>query len=522
MDEDVAKLGLKYKLALKQIRELTDAKDLYQKQLEEQVKKDSVVRTQAKILCEKIMNKENEPDDEEAKRRSKLSLAKMIEEAGIILDEKVNRENAEMKDLIKENKLLRENHSKRTEEIVQLNETIEQMRNEAMDSGNSSSQMDAIADIGTGKAPPAFESETTPKHYKIDPHAQVEVEDDESVMDVVEEASSQIIKGNVRKPLAPTVDVDYGEKLPLDSSVKEKEKTSKLLENTITLACRNKNILTDTARAIIQVIGEQGLSLRKEIFDACLKEFPGIKSSSKLNTALEFLTKRSLANYGFEIVKAENISTPKAPTTGIITLTKEGAAIYRHLFGNEPVKSERQLLCEQHDNPIHGYGIKTFAELMKTMQAFSYESTTVEYMTRRNEYTCNMMIDGKKRRYVPDIVVISQTDSKKKLFYFEFETTKDGPDAIVAKCNKMAHVTRDFNFLVSSDGDKEELIKGLEKWIDDVNEQRKSDHFVFPFNATILVHIMTYNRMQENKGKAYRNWEWSWEKQVHPPSKKKN
>ena len=55
MDEDVAKLGLKYKLALKQIRELTDAKDLYQKQLEEQVKKDSVVRTQAKILCEKIM-----------------------------------------------------------------------------------------------------------------------------------------------------------------------------------------------------------------------------------------------------------------------------------------------------------------------------------------------------------------------------------------------------------------------------------------------------------------------------------
>ena len=332
--------------------------------------------------------------------------------------------------------------------------------------------------------------------------------DSGEIIETVGESIDTITKGLIEKKLGHPFSVRTN--APISKAAKD---VAEKYENEIIMKlrqiCDNPEIMDSEAKLMIRLIGEYGLSGRKQIHTKMREMDPNIKSDSICTKAAEALVKKIPEKYGITLLDSENIKKPSAPVFGIYVLTDLGKMAYQYMFGREVKPSEAERLRKQHSTYEHGYGIFDFAWLLGHMPCMTNMDGTpsvIEYMTRRKEFAVDLEINGEKRQYIADIIVKQKLQERERTIYFEYETTKDQATDIVEKCNKMANVTDELNFLVNGKDAAIKMKKNLEVWLRDVDEQKNSHHLVFPCKRTKVVRIFTYQILKDNPSKAYGKW----------------
>lgn len=124
------------------------------------------------------------------------------------------------------------------------------------------------------------------------------------------------------------------------------------------------------------------------------------------------------------------------------------------LFGEMPVISEIEKIIAEHDNLIHGYGIKFIADLLREKGEFS----EVNDMNRKRPIEI-----GSGKSYIPDLVCI---DENGHTDYIEYECVNHTQTAFNAKCNKMSKITNVLNFVVPNADSIAKIRNEISKWIE--------------------------------------------------------
>lgn len=131
-----------------------------------------------------------------------------------------------------------------------------------------------------------------------------------------------------------------------------------------------------------------------------------------------------------------------------------GQRLYKERFGEMPVISEIEKIIAEHDNLIHGYGIKFIADLLREKGEFS----EVNDMNRKRPIEI-----GSGKSYIPDLVCI---DENGHTDYIEYECVNHTQTAFNAKCNKMSKITNVLNFVVPNADSIAKIRNEISKWIE--------------------------------------------------------
>ena len=204
--------------------------------------------------------------------------------------------------------------------------------------------------------------------------------------------------------------------------------------------------ITDAGWAVIQVMGETGISPFPDIEEAVRKRVPTL-TSSKIRTTVTFLTAK-------DVLKQEKIRLPLRKLVALTKLSVYGQMFYVRKFGKEPVPAEMDLIAKEHDNYEHGYGIRDIANAFREHEWFK----SVDDACRKNPIR---IADG--TQYIPDILC---RDQNQRAFYFEYEIGLTAQRDFNAKCAKMVSVTETLNFLAPNRQSGDHLEQQVEKWIE--------------------------------------------------------
>jgi len=198
--------------------------------------------------------------------------------------------------------------------------------------------------------------------------------------------------------------------------------------------------------AILQALGEFGYSETNDI----------IKKATELTNIKDTLVRQNLE----ELVKSGIINqtknaTPVRKNLYLYSLSDLGCRLYKKHFDKQPVKSEMQKIAEQHDNIIHGYGIKDLAEIVLKANG----RTNICYDSTQNQYTLPGMPG---QRYVPDIT--STLDGKTKE-YWEYELGHHTQEDFNRKLLKAAVLTKELYIITPDKVTKDKISKQLEEFM---------------------------------------------------------
>lgn len=167
-----------------------------------------------------------------------------------------------------------------------------------------------------------------------------------------------------------------------------------------------KSSIDKTSEIILEAIGKFGISEYPELQNYCIKKGTNI-TESKFETAIENLKSNAVVEY--ELVT----SFAKSRGVRIYNLTNEvGKILFKEIFKQIPIISEKEKIKRENDNLIHGYSIKDCSNLL---EAFGYTEISMD----RNKNT--IKIDGAKT-WVPDIIAINPISGRKEYFEIEMGT----------------------------------------------------------------------------------------------------
>ena len=153
--------------------------------------------------------------------------------------------------------------------------------------------------------------------------------------------------------------------------------------------------------------------------------------------------------------------------------------------------------------------------LIKEMPYIKNLKAEVVYLTRDKEHTVKT---GPNTAYIPDIVILINKDGKQQKRYIEYETGKCSDTDFYAKCNKIASFSKFINIVVPKNEAKEEVIRRIEKWRNEITK----DGAEFPRKDQIKIRISTYLELRDSlkNGEADSKFPWLWEKTISPPKRK--
>lgn len=211
--------------------------------------------------------------------------------------------------------------------------------------------------------------------------------------------------------------------------------------------------LTESQWYLLEVIAKQGISLMSKLIEIALSEKTDMfKASSTVRSHVSQLCARS-------VVELEKVTLPVHGAALIIKLTHIGMRICEHEFGKKPVTPEWAIVCQEHDNLEHGYGILDCQELLESLNMFE----SVSSYNRKKPY--NVKIDGVVHQYIPDLLCerLSKKGNKVPVFIEYERGTHTQPDFSM-KCDKMCKVTSVLYFIMPNKATLAKVKKQLETW----------------------------------------------------------
>ena len=518
MADNYAVLHGKYQRALVTIRELTQERNRAEKQLADLRDANVQVEKSVKYLCETIMKKDRSRKDE--KTWFRMSLTDMIATAQTSIEnyfpsietmiQKLLANNAERTEKIARLELEAEKaeakHRKEMEDLTALKDGVIAKLTEKLKTGRmEEGEIEKIVKKGESKKP------------KIDMPVSGEVEfeaEDSDAMDaqVADAAEAMYEAGELIVP------AKHGPRVKNTPKTKEavKEKVKKIEERQGAKVSKYASGLTDPQKLLIRVMGETGYSELDPILKAAKEAYPELKSESSLKASMHGLMQDSDEIGGGCAVSSVKTPIPGSPNFCIYELSDAGRDVYSYLFGKEAKESEASLIRKAHTTLEHGYGIRRTAQLIMEMPYIKDLNAQVEYMTRDKSHTVKT---GPNSAYIPDIVIVIEKGGKTAKRYIEYETGKCSDTDFSAKCTKIASFSKYINIVVPKNEAKEEVIRRIEKW----REEITSEGATFPREEQVRVRISTYIELRDSlkNGEAVKKFPWMWEKTISPPKKGK-
>lgn len=435
-DREFDTLQNKYNVAIAKAQDLQEQLLTKQKQWEKRDEDFEVVEKVTRELCEDILAKDPKEMVLGADYSwSSIPILELISKA-----KRVFREyNESRKDIM--SKIMDQSELRR-QEIESLQEQIVLMKTHpgAMDISQEELKQQIDKEKEKQKAlknlPPKIQQSMT------DGEGNILMDDHDDFDDIENDLYNGIAEKDAKVQITPkSIPVTQNRK---QLNKKKVRKQQKMMAHTINLK-EYEEKLDDVSFKILEVIGSKGVSIYSDIEAYVLKDIP-TTTQSKCRISMGILTSMSLTN-------KEPIQNPLKGKLYVYQLTDMGSRVYHDKYGQVPVSSEMDIIIAEHDNCVHGFGIKFIADLLR--ETGEYED--VSDMNRKNPIQIGSGIS-----YIPDIIC---TDKNGMKTYIEYERVTHTQTNFNAKCNKMSKVTDTLNFIVPNQNDVIRIKSKIESWI---------------------------------------------------------
>ncbi len=180
----------------------------------------------------------------------------------------------------------------------------------------------------------------------------------------------------------------------------------------------SRESIDDTGKKIMEGIGKEGLSEYPELLKYCLDANIGI-TESKFETSIDNLRNASVVDV--DVIQSFN----RIRGVRLISLSNEvGKTLYKEIFRERPVVSEKEKIKRENDNLNHGYSIK---DVVGQLKQFGYEEVSMDRASN------TISISGAVT-WIPDVIAINPLSGKKE--YFEVEMGNHTTENFNAKLDK--------------------------------------------------------------------------------------
>ncbi len=204
--------------------------------------------------------------------------------------------------------------------------------------------------------------------------------------------------------------------------------------------------IDETGKKIIEAIGKEGISEYPLLLQYCLQSNTGI-TEFKFNASLENLTNNSILD--MDIAQSVN----RIRGVRLYSLSNEvGKTLFKEIFREKPVLSEKEKLKAENDNLHHGYSIK---DVVLQLEEFGY--TDVSMDRKKN----TIPVSG-ANVWIPDIIAVNPVSGRKE--YFEVEMGTHTQDAFNLKMDKANLKVQALRIIVPNKNVAENICRKIEAW----------------------------------------------------------
>lgn len=207
-----------------------------------------------------------------------------------------------------------------------------------------------------------------------------------------------------------------------------------------------KASIGDIEMKILEAIGKHGISSYVDLYDKIVGNGTDV-TTSKLGTALDNLKLNSVID--MDIV----ISFANARGVRMYNLSNEiGKNLYRELFKEKPVLSEKERIRRENDNLEHGYSIK---DCVNCLEEFGYKEISMDRKT-------NMIPISGANSWIPDIIATNPISGRKE--YFEIEMGTHNEENFNNKMDKANLKASVLKIVCPNKQVKQKIINKVENW----------------------------------------------------------
>ena len=480
----------KYNRALTSIKQLDQQNKLIEEQMEHNLDMDRMIEKKVRYLCTTILKKDRENKEKKNDMWSTLTLADLIDEAQKSLENYFPSIQTMIETLMKYNR-------ERAEKIAALRLQIENAAVKPVEQVVFVSEEEKKTE--TSDAEIMKREESTPKPVKIEEVHLIEEPEDQIDVDLVK--SLHTIYGSsdvmVEAKPGPIVELSNETKRIKNALFKTKlTYTQKEIEDTV-------EKLTDLEKKIIKVMGETGHCEWSVLEEEILTRINHEASDTKVRAVVRDLKQpRGQLECGNDsIVLMAKFSVPGSTNFCVYLLAPYGKVIYRYLYKKDPILSETERLLKDHGSLEHGYGIKKTAALLEEMECIKRKKSRIIYLTRTKEYSVKL---GKRKSYIPDIIILTPNKEQETKMYIEYETGKCTEDALIEKCNKIASFCENIFIIVPNKEARGEVEAELANWYAEIT----SNKYAFPGKDKIRIRMSSYYDIENGKTKYGIPWEY--------------
>lgn len=204
--------------------------------------------------------------------------------------------------------------------------------------------------------------------------------------------------------------------------------------------------IDETGKKIIEAIGKEGISEYPLLLQYCLQSNAGI-TEFKFSASLDSLTNNSILD--MDIAQSVN----RIRGVRLYSLSNEvGKTLFKEIFREKPVLSEKEKLKAENDNLHHGYSIK---DVVLQLEEFGY--TDVSMDRKKN----TIPVSG-ANVWIPDVIAVNPVSGRKE--YFEVEMGTHTQDAFNLKMDKANLKVQALRIIVPNKNVAENICRKIEAW----------------------------------------------------------
>ncbi len=461
-DKDFLKMQSMYNLAIAKGQDLKETLETKEEQWEKQEENFATTEKLMRQLCEDIL----------AKDPREMVLGADYSWSSIPINDLVLKARAVFRDYISKQKdflkRLMDLAEERRLEIESLNEQISIMK--ANPSAAATLSQEEIKEkIDKEKKEQKILDQMSPELRKSvqEGKTQVVMEASDDIDDLEEDLMQAVANvGEQVKITQKSIPVTES-KRRLEKKRERKERA--VMTHTIDLK-EYEDKMNDSTWLVMDAVGKEGYSRYSDI-ETYVMERESTLTKTKIRVASEILVNIGLLN-------KEPIRNPLKGNLFAYQMTDMGSRVFKDHYGNLPIASELDLIVAEHDNAVHGYGIRFISEMLRESEAFK----EVDDMNRKKPINI-----GNNISYIPDIVCTDQNGAK---MYMEYECANHTQTNFSAKCNKMTKVTSTLNFIAQNREAIGKLMKEVEAWISSRGEGKAIRHITVRITSAVQMKDM--------------------------------
>lgn len=366
------------------------------------------------------------------------------------LGEEYSWSNIPLNELIKKaGDVFRQYNSNRTELEKKLMQIAEERRQQTESLKDQIIRMKSKTGIdnapGIKESVPPKEEEYTPKEIQAVISTDKDVNlDEQALMDDIEE-DGQFIQLTPRSVPSTTNQKNVKEKQK--AKKREKSRKSSVDESFLLTFREIEKKMDEFEWEVLKAIGDTGHSTFEDIAGEIFKRKTKV-SKNRIRNACE-----TLKNMG--LLQNETVKTPIRSFV-VYYMETLGEKIYEKKYGKQATLSEFEKIIKEHDNPIHGYGIKELRLILEEMNCF----TTISDENRKHPIRIEKNII-----YIPDVFCTFKREKGNGKIYFEYECGNHTQTDFNSKLNRMVKVMRILNFVTPNAEAAEKICNQVSNWI---------------------------------------------------------